>query len=398
MVDVSAFLRAAENASPAAAVATAADLLRSSVGAEQVRFWIADTAGQALRRLPDGQRLAVEDTPAGRAWRDQRLQSDGAWWVPVTVRGDALGVLEVGLGGSDTVPADVLDHLSAVAHVLGYILVANQRHTDEYEVARRSESFALAMEIQRRLLPQAFVCEGGAFTLSGWLEPSSTAGGDTFDYTASLDRLSVSLIDAVGHHVNAALLATLTVNAMRRARRGGGDLHAQAIAAADALIRHAEPEDYATGVVLEVPVISGDDADAEGMPVTARVVNAGHPPPRLSRGDQVSTLDLAPDPPFGLDFGRGGEVYTVHDVELEPGDRLVLLTDGMFERSADSFDLDGHIARTRDLHPRNAAQAIALAFDRHVDGQPEDDATFLILDWHGGSTARSTDGGSDNDP
>ncbi|MBC9733650.1 PP2C family protein-serine/threonine phosphatase [Nocardioides marmotae] len=398
-LDVRALLEAVENASPAAAVTTAAQHLEDAVGARQVAFWIADAAGQALLRIPDGERLEVEKSPAGTAWREQRVEWDGSWWVPVTVRGDAQGVLEIRFH-TDPPTADisdgVLEHLQTVAHLLGYVLVASQRHTDEYETGRRSTSFELAMEIQRRLLPQAFVCEGGSFTLAGWLEPSSSAGGDTFDYIASRDRLTVSLIDAVGHHVNAALLATLTVNAMRKARRDDGDLRSQAHAADAALMRHARPEEYATGVILELPL--GDEPARAGSgseTLLVRVVNAGHPPIRLVRDGTVTTVDIAPDPPFGLDLGRAEKGFTCHPLELRAGDRLVLLTDGMYEQSAATFDLDDHIARTSDLHPRNAAQDIALAFREHVDGQPEDDATFVILDWHGGTTSRDTAGGSD---
>lgn len=230
-VNLRALLSAAEDASPAAAVETATHYLREQVGARRVSFWIADAAGQALLRMPDRQRVSIEGTAAGRAWLEQHVQRGDSWWLPVTVRGDALGVLEVQLAKDLDEPTDLDEQLSAVAHLLAYILVANQRHTDEYETARRSQSFELAMEIQRRLLPEAFVCEGGSFTVAGWLEPSSSAGGDTFDYIASRECLTLSMIDAVGHDVEAAMLATLTVNAMRKARRDGGDLCDQADAA-----------------------------------------------------------------------------------------------------------------------------------------------------------------------
>jgi hypothetical protein len=163
--------------------------------ADAVVIWLADAAGQALLSMLDGTRAALNDTDAGDAWRYQRIVDSDSIWVPVTVRGDALGVLD---------------------------------HTDAYEVARRSEPFELSMEIQRRLLPQAFVCEGGSFALAGWLEPSATAGGDSFDHIASHDRLTLKMIDAVGHEVQAALLATLAVNACRNVRRNGARLDEQA--------------------------------------------------------------------------------------------------------------------------------------------------------------------------
>lgn len=399
--DLADLLAAVEDVPPAEAVAAAAAHLEEALHARRVTFAIADAAGQALLDLFDERTYPVEGTTPGVAWRSQHLQVDpsGAAWVPVTVRGDALGVLGVELDDpgllEDAGLNGVRAVLGAVAHALGYVIVANQRHTDRFEVARRSEPFNLSMEIQNRLLPAAFVCEGGSFTLAGWLEPSASAGGDTFDYIASPDRLTVTLTDAVGHDVAAALLATLAVNAVRNARRGGADLLGQARAAHDALSRHAGPEDYSTGLLLDAPLrsehLAGGDGHHDG-PVTVSLVNAGHPAPRLVRDGAVTKLQVVPDTPFGVVPSSG---YEVQQVELRPGDRLVLLTDGMFERNAAGLDLDGLLVATVKEHPRNAVQDIGLALRQHVGGTPEDDATMLILDWYGGSTDRDTDAGAD---
>ena len=129
--------------------------------------------------------------------------------VPVTDRGDAIGLLEMTLPRLPQ-PDEVADICSA-AHALAYVVIAARRHTDVFEWGQRSTPFALAAEIQRRLLPASYTCEAGQFTLAGWLEPASSVGGDTFDYTLDRDSLQVSITDAVGHQVAAALLATLLV-------------------------------------------------------------------------------------------------------------------------------------------------------------------------------------------
>ena len=74
----------------------------------------------------------------------------------------------------------------SAAHALAYVVIAARQHTDVFEWGQRSTPFALAAEIQRRLLPASYTCEAGQFTLAGWLEPAAAVGGDTFDYT--LDR------------------------------------------------------------------------------------------------------------------------------------------------------------------------------------------------------------------
>ncbi len=396
--DLGQLLSAAEDVSPAEAVSAAAAHLEGQLGARTVRFLIADAGGQALLDLVTDEPHAVDATSPGLAWREQRLRVDdqGVAWVPVTVRGDALGVLGVELDDpalmADGADPETRDLLAGVGHALGYVLVANQRYTDHFEVARRSEPFDLSMEIQRRLLPAAFICEGGSFTLAGWLEPSSTAGGDTFDYIASADRLTVTLTDAVGHDVAASLLATLTVNAVRNARRRGQTLLEQARAAHRALCDFAGHEDYATGLLLEVPLRSTEAQHHLESPAVLSMVNAGHPVPRLVRDGAVTRLEVAPDTPFGVEPGSR---YGAHHLELHPGDRLVLLTDGMFDRSAAALDLDGLLVETAKEHPRNAVRAISAAFRQHVGERPEDDATMLILDWHGGTTQRRTQAGAD---
>ena len=121
--------------------------------------------------------------------------------APVTERGEALGLLQLSLPSAPD--ASVLAQITRIGHVLAFVVIANRRHTDLFEWAQRSTVFSLPAEIQRRLLPAAFTCEAGAFTLSAWLEPAASVGGDTFDYSLGRDTLHLSLTDAMGHGVAA---------------------------------------------------------------------------------------------------------------------------------------------------------------------------------------------------
>jgi hypothetical protein len=83
-------------------------------------------------------------------------------------------------------------------------------------------------------------------------------------------------------------------------------------------------------------------------------------------------------------------------VDLQPGDRLVFLTDGMVERNAVSVDFPAAIVETRALHPREAVRALADRVLQETGNELTDDATVLCLDWHGGhGQARDTQHGAE---
>jgi hypothetical protein len=121
----------------------------------------------------------------------------------------------------------MLAEVAVAAHALGYVVIANRRFTDLFEWSQRSVPLSLAAEIQHRLLPGAYTCEAGQFTLAGWLEPAGNVGGDTFDFALERGMLHFSLTDAMGHEVTAALLASLMVGRLRNARRAGVGLAEQ---------------------------------------------------------------------------------------------------------------------------------------------------------------------------
>ena len=101
-------------------------------------------------------------------------------------------------------------------------MIANRRYTDLFEWGQRSVPLSLAAEIQHRLLPGVLHLRGRAVHArrAGW-SPPGEVGGDTFDFSLDRDTLHLSMTDAMGHTVDAALLATVLVGALRNARRRG---------------------------------------------------------------------------------------------------------------------------------------------------------------------------------
>ncbi len=399
-VELRTLLERVEAAAPIAAVDVVAHELSTMVGALNVDFLMADVDGEAVIRLdtritaaPGGRRNEVDRTEsipvAGTAYervlRTQQadVSTRGASThiiVPVTDRGDVLGVLEVELPGQPD--PSIVEDVAAAGHVLAYIVIANRRYTDLFEWGHRGTPFSLAAEIQHRLLPSAYTCEAGQFTLAGCMEPASSVGGDTFDYSLDRHSLQLSITDAVGHDVAAALLATLCVGGLRNGRRRGLDLAAQAGTASDALAEKALPGLFVTGQLVQVDLRTGQ----------ALIVNAGHPLPLRLRAGRVEEVDLAVDVPFGVEAGWP---YRVQELQLLPGDRLVFQTDGMQERNAAALDVRETLNTSADLHPREVVRALGDAVMRATGGELHDDATVLCLDWYGGPMrARISDGGA----
>lgn len=338
--------------------------------------------------------LPFDGGPMERVVRSQQLEvgppedRDGhrTWTVlaPVTERGEVIGVLELVLP-EEPDKGDTVE-IGALAHLLGYVVIANGRHTDLFEWGHRSRPLSLSAEIQQRLLPGPRTCEGGSFTLSGWLEPAADIAGDTFDYSLERDTLHLSITDAMGHGVAAALTATLCVGSLRGSRRRGASLVQQAANANAAVREHVINnglDDFVTGLVGRIDLNTG----------VLQLVNAGHVKPYLARGGEVSVLALPANLPFGI-FDH--TVYARFGVELRPGDRLVLVTDGMLERNAGDVDLPQAIRATASLHPREAANALADSVLDATGHALSDDATVLCLDWYGGhDESRSTTAGAD---
>jgi len=398
-LDLGELLAAVEDAAPFAAADVLGQHLADALGAREVSFLIADFSGHALIRLghagsvdaeraqdrETAERVPLEGSPHGHALATQAVGvQDGAdgtrLFAPVTNRGEAIGVLELSLDGppDEQTVADV----ALAAHALAYVVIANRRFTDLFEWGQRSVPLSLAAEIQHRLLPASYTCEAGQFTLAGWLEPAGDVGGDTFDFAMERNALHLSMTDAMGHEVDAALLATVLVGALRNALRGGAPLGEQVCGASDELADNAHRGGFVTGQIVRINLRAG----------TADIVNAGHPPPLRLRAGRVESVSLEADPPLGT---VRGHQYRVQHLPLKPGDRLLFFTDGIFARDTVDVDIRAMLAGSAEMHPREAVQHLIQAILRATDGALNDDATALCLDWHGGPVrGRTSDSGA----
>jgi serine phosphatase RsbU (regulator of sigma subunit) len=149
----------------------------------------------------------------------------------------------------------------------------------------------------------------------------------------------------------------------------------------DALQQVFGGDTFVTGVLAELDTTSG----------ALTWVNAGHPPPLLIRhGRLVKTLEAEPRLPFGLGLETTSEAEPTVGVDhLEPGDYLLLYTDGVIEARSPGGELFG-VDRLTDLIIRSLAAGLPAsetmrravnALLLHQQGNLSDDATLLLAQW-----------------
>ncbi|GAA4985394.1 PP2C family protein-serine/threonine phosphatase [Yinghuangia aomiensis] len=377
--------RALRAAAPHDLVRALTRVLDEHLGVGRCTLLLADYGVSALQPFGTepsaGTAVPVGGTPAGRAYLSQEPVVIGApeapeqtAYLPVSVRGDRIGVLEVVLpAGADPTLTSLL---SEAAQALGHELVAADPSTDVYAKARRLRRLTLAAEMQWDLLPGRS-CERPEFTLGAQLEPAYSVRGDNFDWSVSERKLSISVTNGMGHGVHAASLTALAVSALRNARRSGADLAFQAELASQAVWSAHTGSGYVKSVLLEIDLATGS-VDA---------IDAGSPKVTRLRDGQVERIEL--DAQFALGALEDTR-YVPERFMLHPGDRLVVVGEGVhgFRSAAGEVFGDRLLAacvRKNRLAPApEAARAVLrdLALFRG-DSTATDDAVCLCLDWRG---------------
>lgn len=301
--------------------------------------------------------------------------------------GDLIGHVTADESGSGST-AEVL---AALAPMVSAAVRASEATLDTVNIARRSREMSLPAEMQWALLPPTGF-RAGAAHISAAVEPAYDTGGDVFDYAFHEGRLFVALIDAMGHGLRAALTATLAVGAMRRARRNGSGLESIAAEIDAALNSPDFEDDFASGVLMDIDVRSG----------RGEWLSAGHLPPLLVRDDELTALPVVPALPFGMSIGGAHSRPRARSIVLEPGDVLVLYSDGIIDNAALDDDrpvgVDRfHLALRHQLAGPGHGPARRVV-DELLDATGpslRDDATLLVLEIgdHDRTPSLPSDGG-----
>ncbi|MFF3907915.1 PP2C family protein-serine/threonine phosphatase [Streptomyces sp. NPDC001848] len=276
--------------------------------------------------------------------------------------------------------------LSLLVVSVASIVMSNtmrMRRQSELDQVRR-----VAMAAQRVVLPPVPARLGPVQMASMYraAETGAQIGGDL--YEAVHTRYGVRMIvgDVRGKGLPAVRLAAAVLGAFREAAHYDAELVEVTNHCAAALERqcagrnafdhgHEEEraEDFVTAVVAQVSDRS-----------TVQVVNRGHPPPLVLRKGKVEALTpTSPLPPLGLEDLVTGTSVEAESYPFEPGDRLLLHTDGVIEaRSPDGdfFPLHHAMEAAHQCTPSEFLEQLHHGLIRHTGGRLTDDAAMLLVE------------------
>jgi AcrR family transcriptional regulator len=309
-----------------------------------------------------GPELAEDGLPGLTARLAEELP--GVVMAPMWLRGRAVGLL-LARKGSEAGLRDVARLGAAAMELAG-------GYTDVFDDARRRKEMTPAAEIQQSLLPPRIVRIGSG-EVAGSVLPSYEVGGDWFDYVENRDGTWIAIADGAGRGPRAAGLASVTLAALRAARRSHASLD-EAVKLMDETVAAAGGSSFFVTAIV-----------ARWNPVYSLFswINLGHPPPLLIAADgRADELSTKPDPPLGMI--ERARPFRRHQRQLSAGDRLVLYTDGIARRcTADgAFDTDGIADAVRETSGGSAPAAARAIQERVVSASEDplpDDAAVVVL-------------------
>ncbi|ATZ25837.1 Phosphoserine phosphatase RsbP [Streptomyces lavendulae subsp. lavendulae] len=321
----------------------------------------------------------IDRSDAGRCFLESRPvevpTADGVRvHLPLLDGGDQVGVLSVTLDGIDD---DTRRLLRRIAGLAADLLQTKNGYTDLFFRTRRSEPMSVPAEIQWSLLPPLSMVMPRV-AVAGVLEPAYAVAGDSFDYALNGDVLHLAMVDAMGHGLDAATMATVAIGAYRHARRISIELSEIYLFMDRAVAEQFDPDHFVTAQMMRLDTDTG----------RLQWVNAGHPAPMLIRAHRVvGRLDS----PTTLPVGFGGAQPQVSTVALEPGDRVLCFTDGLIEEHESGQEQFGeeqlidwvNQLELADHGVRAVARELSHTLKRARGETTSDDATLVLFEWRG---------------
>ncbi len=353
-----------------------------------IQVLMIDLAQRALHLVPAGDEttppIPVEGTMAGRAYQLTEIvpATDDAGerilWLPLLDGTERVGVMRVAVSPEIGDNQVLRRRLCSLAGLAGHVLMTKLGHNTRLQ-RLRAPQLAPAAELLWTLLPPRTLATEQV-VISALLEPVDTVAGDAYDYAVGT-TIELAVFDGVGHDLMAGVSTALAMTAIRNARRTGiTDLAAQAGLADAMLAENDRVGRFVTAALARLDTETGE----------LTYLLAGHPPPLVLRdGHVVKELALPPRPPLGVTFADIPPGGVIGHEQLEPGDRVLLYTDGITEARDAHGQFFGEqrlvdMAERAELDQLSAPETLrrlVAAVMAHQDDRLQDDATLLLLDW-----------------
>jgi sigma-B regulation protein RsbU (phosphoserine phosphatase) len=238
-------------------------------------------------------------------------------------------------------------------------------------------------DIQRALLPDAVPRVAGLDVAVDY-QAAARAGGDYYDFfPLPGGRLGVLVADASGHGAPAAVLMAMTHSIAHTLPDADRARPERLLTQLNAHLarRYTRP----TGSFVTAFAVVFDPADR-----SLTYASAGHAPPLVARADGTrGSLNRAQRLPLGI---KPSETYPEQTAVFHPGDRVVIVTDGILEAANPAGDMFGSagVGASLPAVPSTAADdlaALLAAWADHTDGVPTaDDRTVVVVRGTGGAT------------
>lgn len=271
------------------------------------------------------------------------------------------------------------DELGDLADSFNEMAAAVKIGREEAIIRERLESeLKTARKIQEKLLPDEMPDVPG-FEIAGTSLPSQQVGGDYFDFLDMGDnKLGVAIGDVSGKGIPAALLMSNLQASLHAQQIQSGGVAEVVARINDLLVRSSDTNMFATFVYGIL--------DRERRSFTS--TNAGHNPPLLfRRSGEIEKLESN-----GLLIGfMAQQTYTQHEVTLNPGDVLVLYTDGITEavdtglvEVADNLFGEDRLIRVVKEHVNDTARDVQTAVLKAIsaftgNSMQSDDITLVVI-------------------
>ncbi len=367
---------------PATKLPALVDRCAAQLGMQRVAFYLVDLQQRQLTPPAGGEPLPVDSSLAGWTYRTLSLRIEETptgpliVWLPLMDGADRLGVVGIHTRSLDGL---LLRRCRTLAAVLAMALTSKRAFSDRLVQQTRTATMTLPAELVRSLLPPRTI-GGGRAVSTAVLEPAYELGGDAFDHALTESTLHAVILDAMGHNLASGMTSALAMAGCRSARRRDAALPTL-VRTIDDVLADWLPDQFCSGIAAQLDLADG----------VLTWCNCGHPPPLLIRDHQVldKALERPEEPPMGTPAKLADAPRRVHREALEPGDRVLLYTDGVTEARKPDGSFLGIQGFTDSIIRATAAGELAAEALRQlihslVEGQDDvltDDATILLLEW-----------------